>query len=137
MKAGNLPCVVILEILIMKTKYKYKTFISVAIIVIGIIFATINELSFDIRGFITVLISTIISAMMGIYGARIMKSKIDIFNTARLLGLPSIIVLMIVIMMTEINDLSIWMVSPFCTPFNILLLIISGFIAFLFNLSVF
>ncbi len=111
MNAGTLPCVVILEILIMKTKYRYKTYICVIIILIGIIFATVNELSFDMRGFITVLISTIISALTGICGARVMKTDIDVFNMARLLGLPSIFLLMIIIMMTEINDLSVWLMS--------------------------
>jgi solute carrier family 35 protein E3 len=137
MKAGNLPCVVILEIILMKTIYRCKTLISILIIVIGLVFSTINELSFDMTGFIAVLLSTVISAIMGIYGARVMKTDIDSFNMARLLGLPSTIFMMILIYFTEINDLSKWIMSEYCNKMNIFLLVISGLIAFMMNLSFF
>ncbi len=106
MKAGNLPFVVILEIIIMKTRYKFKTLISIIIIVIGLIISTANELSFNTSGFISVMLSNTLSAVMAIYGVRVMKTDLDSYNMARLLGLPATFLLMILIYFTELDELS-------------------------------
>lgn len=134
-KSSNLLFVAALECFVMKTRFKEKTLATMVMVVIGLVMATVNELSFDLRGFIAAVTAALVSSFQIVIGARLMKTKMDTFNMARLVSVPSMIILSLFILFLELGPFLDWTMTDKCTLTNIFFLFLSGLVAFLLNLS--
>lgn len=133
----NIFFVVLFESILMKTRYKMITLLTLIPIITGMTLATVNELSFDERGFIAAVVSAVVAGLQTVAGAHVMKKKIDVFNMLRLLSIPCSVILVFLILILEFVDLFKWIESDKCNPLNIFLVLLSGALAFLYNSSIF
>ncbi|KAA8495571.1 GDP-mannose transporter GONST5 [Porphyridium purpureum] len=146
-------------------RYTAQTLLSMIPVVFGVCLASLNELSFDMRGFIAVLAACFVQALQIVFASRLLRSspedeaaaraselesqssdqqaskvvvnteKLDAFNTVILVAPPALVFLSPLILTTELYPLMNWLSVK--GSFELFVLIGSCLIAFALNLSSF
>jgi len=127
---------VILQVLVYKKSFDSRIYLSLIPIVGGVLIATYTESEFDPVGFWAALIASVITAMMAIVSGMLLNKQMDSLNLLYYMAPLSFIMLFPVTVFTELSEIqNVWMVNA--TPNSYMLLILSGIIAFLLNVTTF
>jgi len=156
--------VTLFSYLLFRVRYTQQTILSLFPVVLGVVMASMNELSFDLRGFAAVVTACFVQALQVVYASRLLSDsspasaavpgeedpkvkdesekevqisteKLDVFNTVILVAPPAIVFLTPLILSSEILPLIHWFqVSQW---WQVGVVAISCITAFLLNLSTF
>eukprot|EP01097_Dermamoeba_algensis_P006080 TRINITY_DN3834_c0_g1_i2.p1 TRINITY_DN3834_c0_g1~~TRINITY_DN3834_c0_g1_i2.p1 ORF type:complete len:249 (-),score=50.24 TRINITY_DN3834_c0_g1_i2:189-935(-) len=127
---------VLMETFFLRRKHDTLVYFSLIPIVGGIMFATRTEVNFEIVGFATAVMGSICTSLQTIISSMVMTQRLNAVNLTYYMAPPSFLMMLPLCYYYEYNELvSKW--DPFADTNSTLVLLLSGCIAFLLNISTF
>jgi solute carrier family 35, member E3 len=105
----------------------------------GVALASITEISFHAGGFVAALASCLLTGMKFILSSQMLGGRynLDSINMLRLMCPPSVLFLVAPVLAFEARSVLAWIAMPERTTTHIMLLVLSGVLSFVLNVSLF
>lgn len=128
-----------LQFVIFRSRLTRQAILSLIPVTLGVALASVTELEFHMGGFIAALTSCVLTGLKFVLSAQMLQGryKLDSINMLYYMAPPSICVLFPFAVALEYSKVVEWVNEPQRSTFELGLLVLSGVVSFILNVSLF
>lgn len=127
-----------LQFLLFGSRLKPQALLSLVPVTSGVALASITELEFHIGGFLAALASCVMTGLKFVLSSQLFagRYKFDSINLLYYMAPPSVCFLLAPALLLESKGVQNWWQAPETNSFHLFLLLLSGVLSFLLNVSI-